>query len=107
MRLNNKIVDWVNNSGEVVFKAKNGFTRAAHTKLKDRYGVKSSHMRIGRFSIILVNAGRDMIVGPTYSRHFLDEEGSVERHSKYWDMYVRDRIRQLDYAGACLDTSHP
>jgi len=107
MRLNSKIVDWVNNSGEVVFKAKNGFTRAAETKLKERYGARGSHMRVGRFSVILVKNGDDMIVGPIYKEHIVEQDGWVERSSKYWDMHKKNREYQLNIARKYLDMNNP
>jgi hypothetical protein len=108
MKQNNKIVDWVNNSGEVVFKAKNGFTRSAESKLQTRYGKRGSHMRIGRFSVILVKDGWDMVVGPIYNQHIVDEEGfDVRRNSQYWDAHMRNRTLQLNTVRKALVMSHP
>lgn len=98
------MTEWIDNYGRVVFTARHSFTLKARRMIVRAYGRDGAHVRVGRFSCVIV--GDNIAVGEMYAADDrLHRE--IQRDSVHWHSHVRDRMSQLARVVKLLKVDHP
>jgi hypothetical protein len=96
--------NWVGNDGSVFFKASDSFGSVAKRALREAFGEGGSHMRVGRFAIVIVGA-TECIAANVYAGAMGGY--AIPRTSKFWASHVRDRTSQIEHIMPQLSPTHP
>jgi len=98
---------FIDNEGTVLVRARDAFSRRAEMVWRDQFpDNRISHMRCGRFSVVVPDNLGECVAAPTY------ETGSpsslaVSKDGPFWERSRADRLDQLDRIETALRETHP